>query len=863
MRGGAWSAMGAGMTPRHHVRDHYLPPDPDAYRRAEPATGRIIVIAPTRAACETIERACHLRIETVLEREHGADIRALARRGAGFGIVAATGTGKTLAIRPIAEETLKAPLRIGVVNREREATPETPTWNVVIVTTGIARRWFQDELILPQDTLIADEIHQTSAELELCLALGKRVGCRFIWLSATVDPAFYADYLNSAEVLETAAFDPSCAARVRTRRQRPVAFLDAQFIRRAVKDSRGVAVFLPTRAEVEAVSGELRDRWPRLHAAFYHGGEPIRVMQPFLDGVAQKPFVLAMTQAGQSALNIGGLDTVVIYDACYKNLVQRGRNVLARQYLGPNEILQMAGRVHGRVANGEVYILSDREIDFFALQPVPPDFQLAGDNERVALTAAALGVDLTQLDLPVPLDRRAYRAAVERLERRGVIANGRLTEYGRDVEAMPVDRSWGELLVHADQELVPYVAVMANVDSLHRMTRDEPELVGLVVYGSDHLTAYNVYAEAVNQYGYLGEVYGLPRHLFADDIDEWASDRGVLVKAIEDVALGMASVYRTLELPLPAALPMANRKVLRSFQDLAARIMPFDLVVEGETVSGDRVRLSDSSVCAPHGAIAGVVRYFADRFGVPRGAVEGTTVPFDLIKRYAVRGDAEVEVREDRRRTGLYVTRSTEFFGFALDTERRPLNDEFPADLAQRARAALAQALISGVAPHPNSNSIARAARRLDEYWRRSGGEVEMGNPDAISEAVARQLALVSSWEQFLETPVELDVDALVPEETRRLLDALPASATVMGDSVPLEYDLEGGVGIVRLRMREKQARRLQQKNVPETSRPLWFSVIRGRREIIRAQSLDELHEALEKLPARGRRERPVRRRRR
>jgi hypothetical protein len=28
------------------------------------------------------------------------------------------------------------------VNREREATPATPSWNVVIVTTGIARRWF-------------------------------------------------------------------------------------------------------------------------------------------------------------------------------------------------------------------------------------------------------------------------------------------------------------------------------------------------------------------------------------------------------------------------------------------------------------------------------------------------------------------------------------------------------------------------------------------------------------------------------------------------------------------------------------------------------------------------------------------------
>jgi hypothetical protein len=68
----------------------------------------VIVIAPTRAACETIEIALGLQIETFLQREHGEEVRTLARAGRGFGIVAGTGTGKTLAIRPIAEEILRA-----------------------------------------------------------------------------------------------------------------------------------------------------------------------------------------------------------------------------------------------------------------------------------------------------------------------------------------------------------------------------------------------------------------------------------------------------------------------------------------------------------------------------------------------------------------------------------------------------------------------------------------------------------------------------------------------------------------------------------------------------------------------------------
>ncbi len=849
------------MTVRHHVRDHFLPPDPEAYRRAEPPSGRVIVIAPTRAACETIELACQLEIDTVMEREHGDELRELARSNRGFGIMAATGTGKTLAIRPIAEEIVGAPLRIGVVNREREATPETPTWNVVIVTTGIARRWFQDELIDARDTLVADEIHQTSAELELCLALGKRVGCRFVWLSATVDPSFYRDYLDSTNVIESSAFDPEKAAEVRTQMSKPFQFLDDRFLTRVVRERRGVAVFLPTRAEVEAVASEVAERWPRVNTVFYHGGEPIRVLRPFLDGTAEKPFLLTMTQAGQSALNITGLDTVVIYDACYNNHVLRGRNVLMRDHLGPNEILQMAGRVHGRVEHGEVHILTDRDLEFAALAPEPPHFQLAGDSERVALTAAALGVDLTELELPVPLDRRAYREAIDRLEHRGIVEGGRLTRYGRDVEAMPVDRPWGELLVHAPDDLVPFVAVAANTDSLHRLTREETDLTGLVAFGSDHLTAYNVYAEGVNLHGELGRVYGLARHLFGEGADEWATDRGVLVKGIEDIALGMASVYRTLELPLPSALPRADRKILKQFRDLVARIQPFDLVVDGETAEGERVRLSDSSVCSGQGIIAGTIRYFADRFGVARGALEGTDLPFEIVRKHVVPGEPKVIYQRGKGHR-LTVVEESAYFGFVFDRSRKPLKGRFPQPLVESARRALARALIEGSTDHPAQGRIAHTAFRLDELWRRSGGKV---NADAtvIEDRVVSQLADAGSVDDFLGTHVNLDVDEFVESTERAALEALPASASILGDRIPLRYEIEDGRGVAVLSLREKQARRLRQKMLPEVDRPLRLAVRRGRREVIRANDIAALRAALERLPqsAKQRRHRGRRRR--
>jgi ATP-dependent helicase HrpA len=829
----------------HPARDHHLPLDPTAYKRAPHPRGRIIVIAPTRAACETIELALGAQVETLLQRKHGTALLSWAREGKPFGVVAGTGTGKTLSIRPISQEILGESLRYGVVNREREATPETPSWNVVIVTTGIARRWFQDDLITGRDTLVVDEIHQTSAELELCLALGKRAGCRFIWLSATVDPAFYAKYLGSAEVLETSAFDPALRAKVQVMPKDVEELFDDRYLRHVIREKRGVAVFVPTRAEVERLARDLGERWSKLSAAFYHGGEPIRVIRPFLAGEVERPFLLAMTAAGQSALNIPGLDTVVIYDARYGNVVDRGRNVLHRMYLGANEILQMAGRVHGRVPNGEVTILSDRTLDFEALRPGPPEFQLAGDAERVALTCAALGVDARDLELPVPLDRTAYGRALELLISRGLVAGGRLTDYGREVEAMPVDRPWAELLVRADPDVVPLAAVCSNIDSLHRMTREERELHGLVVNGSDHLTAYNLYAEAVNQHGALGQIYGLPRHVFDEGLDEWGERRGVLVKAIEDAAMGTASVYRSLELPLPRTLPYANRDLRARFAELVAECMPFDLVIDERTADGIEVRVSKTSVAGSWGAIAGSIRFFADRFGVPRASVEGTTLSYDLVRQHATLGPPSVLLTGPRKHQQLAVSRRLSYFGFELETGIEPLTGRIPDELLPLARGALAAALLDGETPHPDQGRIRRAASQLREWWRRSGGTLVHAAEPELRAWIGAQLEGVRSWKDFLATSLQLEAEALVSEGERRRLEALPGMIRLHGDAVPLDYEVDNGQAAVRLRLREGQARRLTAHELPVLDRPLRFEVARGAEPPLRAETLEELKHLL------------------
>jgi ATP-dependent helicase HrpA len=836
------------------VHDHWLPPDHEEFVKAEPPTGRVIVIAPTRAACETIELALGLHIETFLEKNYGARVRELARSGKGFGIVAGTGTGKTLSIRPIAEEILRtSDLKVGVVNREREATPETPTWNVIIVTTGIARRWFEENDILPTDTLIVDEIHQTSAELELCLALGKRTGCRYVWLSATVDPTFYREYLSSDDVLEVYEFDEQKAAQVKVLNKAPLEFLDHRLLQQIRKERRGVAMFVPTRKGVEEAASHVSRYAPGVNTAFYHGGEPIRIIRPFLEGGERKPYFLSMTAAGQSALNVRGLDTVIIHDKRFFNVIDRGRNVLTQEYLGANEILQMAGRVHGRVEGGRVFILSDRDIYFSALKPTAPEFQLAGDSERVAMTCAALGVRADDLDLPVPLDKQAYRAALTLLERRGIVENGRLTRYGRAVEAMPVERPWAELLVNADDELIPFLAVMASIESLHRMTRDERNLDGVIVPGSDQLTAYNLYAEAFQTAGRMGEVYGLPRHLFDEqEIDEWAERRGVLVKSIEDAALGMASIYRAVGLPLPDRMSNAGENVLARFQDLLAQYMPFTLVIDEETASGDQARVSKTSVCGSWGAIAGEVRYFADKFGVPRAGVEGTQVPMALIRRYARESEPELVLDPNAKRAPLALRRRVTYHGFELEREVEPI-DEFPLELVDKARHLLAEALARGDARHPAAKQDRVAIEEMRESWRRSGGTTPRLGMDELTALYERQLAEqnVTSYSDFRHARLGIDAESIVPRRVRDQYLSLPDFVEIRGREIPIRYDVEetpqGMRGVAKLTLPEKLGRTLVDSELPSLDRPLRFVVTRGARGAARANTLDALREELDR----------------
>src|SRR5258705_9963850 len=200
------------------------------------------------------------------------------------------------------------------------------------------------------------------------------------------------------------------------------------------------------------------------------------------------------------------------------------------------------------------------------------------------------------------------------------------------------------------------------------------------------------------------------------------------------------------------------------------------------------------------------------------------------------------------------AVRTVVYGGFTLEREVEPLPSPFQTDLAETARHALVQALLAGETPHPDQGKLRRALERFGHFWRRSGGRLAQAQGDRLAEQIARQLAHVLSWDDFIAARVVLDPDAAIPEAERHRLDALPASVNLYGDRVPLDYDIEQGVGVVRMRLKEGQARRLQARDIPPLDRPVRFTVTRGKHDALRAASLEELRDGLRALVRRDRR---------
>jgi hypothetical protein len=177
------------------------------------------------------------------------------------------------------------------------------------------------------------------------------------------------------------------------------------------------------------------------------------------------------------------------------------------------------------------------------------------------------------------------------------------------------------------------------------------------------------------------------------------------------------------------------------------------------------------------------------------------------------------------------------------------MTGRIPETLLEEARGVLADALLAGEVVHSDASRLRRAVATLDELWRRSGGTLPALSPVALRARILSQLSRVTGWEEFQRTRLQLDPTELVDEATRQRLESLPGMVRVRGDAAPVEYELQDGAAVARVRLREGQAKRLRAEEVPVLDRPVRFAVQQGRHPPLLADTIPLLQAQLRRSP--------------
>jgi ATP-dependent helicase HrpB len=338
------------------------------------------------------------------------------------------------------------------IRHEHRVGPET---RIEVVTEGLLTRILQNDPFLEGiGCVILDEFHERSVHADLCLSLLQdvrreaRPDLKLVVMSATLDAERVASYLDDAPVVRSDGrlfpVDVRYEARLDSR---PLHKRCADGVRRAVREHEEghILVFLPGVREIERTRRELSGL-TGVQVLPLHGrlssAEQDRAVQPGRDRT-----VILSTNVAETSLTIPGV-RVVVDSGLARGLRFDARIGMDRLVLGPISRAsadQRAGR-SGRLEKGVCYRLWT-ESDHGARSDFgKPEIQRV-DPSSVLLEVAAWGADPGTFPWFEEPPRVHVDRAVSLLEDLGALHEGRITELGRDLVALPLSPRQGALVL--------------------------------------------------------------------------------------------------------------------------------------------------------------------------------------------------------------------------------------------------------------------------------------------------------------------------------------------------------------------------------------------------------------------------------
>lgn len=419
---------------------------------------------------------------------------------------------RRIAARTIAERIaheLQVPLGGAVGYKVRFTDQVSPDTKIALVTDGILlNEIHRDRLLRRYDTIIVDEAHERSLNIDFLLGylariLPERPDLKVIITSATIDPESFATHFADASgapapIVEVSGRTYPVEIRYRgpleTDSDTEPDDVDAltSALRELDHEPDGdVLVFLPGEAEIrdamDAVRGmyakdarptEVLPLYGRLSAAEQH-----RVFEPSHVAGLRRRVILA-TNVAETSLTVPGIRYVV--DAGTARISRYSARTKVQQLpiepVSQASAQQRAGRA-GRTSDGIAIRLYSEE-DFFGRPEYTEPEILRTSLASVILQMLALGFgDIEDFPFLTKPDSRGVKAAFELLtELRAVTAERggarRLTKIGREIARLPIDPRFARMLIEARGLGVqsPVLAIVAGLsiqDVRERPSADE------------------------------------------------------------------------------------------------------------------------------------------------------------------------------------------------------------------------------------------------------------------------------------------------------------------------------------------------------------------------------------------------------
>ena len=365
--------------------------------------------------------------------------------------------------------------------------------SIKLMTDGILLAETQsDPLLRAYDTLIIDEAHERSLNIDFLLGylkqlLPKRPDLKLIITSATIDADRFAKHFGSdqkpAPVIEVSGRLYPVEVRYRPIQEdaedKERNYIDAvvDAIDELFRESPGdVLVFLPGEREIRETAEALR-KHHRAHTEILTLFARLSAQeQEAVFRLSNARRIVLATNVAETSLTVPGIRYVVdtglarVKRYSYRTKVEQ----LHVESIAQSAAKQRAGRC-GRVSNGICIRLYDEQ-DFLA-RPVFTDPEILRSSlASVILRMQALGLPAVEsfpfVDAPLP---RAIADGYQLLSELGAVDEAQqLTPLGRQLARLPLDPKVGRMILAAkDQAALREVLIIASALSVQD-PRDRP-----------------------------------------------------------------------------------------------------------------------------------------------------------------------------------------------------------------------------------------------------------------------------------------------------------------------------------------------------------------------------------------------------